>query len=898
MMAKQTNKQIEYLKIGYLWAHFIDGADFSTAMAGTSIIADEAIYEEVNEKRLLLPYLDKTDSMGIVAVLEKPAKYWQVHSVCPVFEGTDAQVTIENTVYNQEDGFGFVRFSIDGIDIKSLTARNPFFMANKNFINQGKTTVKLAALGFRVEKTPKEPIRISSGKLYEMCLKDFLAEHPDKTKKDYPFVEISTRKSTGFLPWAYEDSYEFQANILSVKKLTFLDYVFYRLEIDPIRDIQNEKKQNIFLYVSAERLDNYKPRKGDNIRGRLALIAYVDKLPNKSFEVKSWKNVTTNTILKQIYDGANVNKIMPTDKDLRRPLEAAIIEKSDKSVIELLLQSGASIQQLHKRVYSAINDKWLLDIFIKAGIDLHSLLAGCVASGNLSLVKYLLKLGADIHGDNFYNDTKRKDQPIKDPVIIEASKPEIIDYLISIGADVNEYSSSATTALYEAVCRSWVTSDTINCLIKHGADINAINGIKKSQTALHGICANCTKFANHEQIIECLLNAGADPVLMDYNENRAIDYAKKNLAIKKSSRTYKRLKKLSVIHTAPEDLELIHAVRDCKDSETIKDLLTKVKDINAYDDDCMTALLYCVQRNGDPETLKLLIDAGADINQKDKRGFWPPIRYATYYYGYEHMLPMLIKAGADLNATAGFGSTALMCAVDDVPVNKPLKLLLDAGADITIKDKGGYTDPFICLIDNIALDKENKNDRKYDWVGALELLLEADKNGYANNQLYLKMYDYLDKKAVNCHVRSETDDILYSHFSKHWNIRWQKHADELMGKIEQCIKKNKNVSAELFITAVSDGIKTSFIKKIIPFVKNINAKDRDGRTALHRCAMYNATLDTLKLLIKSGASLKVKDKEGRIPYDCISDYYIWEEDELPTVKGLLDPKGKNRGTTD
>ena len=667
--------------------------------------------------------------------------------------------------------------------------------------------------------------------------------------------------------------------------------MFYRLEIDPIRNIQEEKYQHMYLYVSAERLGKYKPRKGDNIRGRLALLAYVDKVPNKAFDVKSWKNVTTDTIMKQILNGADVNKIMLNDKDMRRPLEAAIVEKSDKSVIELLLQSGASIQCLHKRVYAAINDKWLLDKFIKAGIDLHSLLAGCVASGNLSFIKYLLKLGADIHGDNFYNDTKSKDQPTKDPVIIEASKPEIIDYLVSVGADVNEYSSAATTALYEAVCRRFVTSDTIKCLIKHGADVNAINGIKKSQTALHGICGNCNKSAKHEQIIEWLLNAGADPVLRDYDEKRAIDYAKENLAIKKASRTYKRLEKLSVIHTAPEDIELIHAVRDCKDSETIEDLLTKVKDINSYDDACMTALLYCVQRNGDPETLRLLINAGANINQKDKRGFWPPIRYATYYYGYEHMLPMLIEAGADINATAGFGSTSLMCAVDSVPVNKPLKLLLDAGADITIKDKGGYTDAFFSLIDNIDLDKENKNDRKYDWVGALDLLLDADKNGYVDAQLYFKLVEYLNKKHVNCWVQSETEEILKTHFEQHWHMRWQKHADKLMDKIDQCIKTKKSVPAELFITAVSDGLKTSFIKKIIPFVKNINAKDKDGQTALHRCTMYNATLDTLKLLVKSGANLKAKDKQGRIPYDCISDYSIWEDD-LATVQELLDPRKK------
>ena len=832
-MSKQIQKQPEYLTTDDLWECFIGSADFATEMDGISVFDDGAIYEDFNEKRKLLPYLDKTESMGISAVLEKPGQYWRVHSILPALEGIDAHVTFGNNVYVPEDGYGFMTFSIDGMNKHPLTARNPFFMANRNFIEKDtKATIKLAALCLKIDKMP---------------------------------VKVS---SSAFLPGAREDLYKFQTDVLSVQRLEFLGQLFYRLEIEPIRNARTGKSQKLYLYAAKEILGKYIPRTGDNIQGFLALFGYVDKVSNKPFDFKSWKNVTADAVLKQIKNGADVNMRTTWGP---RPLSCAIINGSDDSVIKLLLKYGANFSCLTGGVYSLITKKWLLDKMIEAGISLNVLLRIYSTAGNLSFVQHLIKHKAEVRG-----------------TLANAYSPEIINCLVKAGADVNEY-VYGTTALYNTVACVRDVTKNVECLIKHGADVNAINE-KKCQTALHGICRNTTqgKGIKQERIIELLLNAGADATLLDSDHKRAIDYARRNKAINKNSKAYKKLAELSVIHTSPSDLRLIKAVRDCENLPTIKNLLAKVKDINAYDNKGMSALLYCVERNGDPEVLRLLIDAGADVNQKNKWDRWPAIVYATYYYGYNGMLPMLIKAGADVNATTGTGATALMCAAATVPINNSLKMLLDAGADIRIRDSENET-VFHHLIDNALPNKSSKGaNKKIDWVGALDLLLNTDRVLHLDE--ISEMIDYVDSKDDSRLLIEEIKDIIHDRAKEHWNRAWAKDMADKKAEILKFVRTRQPVPAKLFIQIVSDGVEPEFVKKILPFIKNINAKNEDGKTALHCSANDYGSIKMLELLIKAGANIRAKDNAGKTPYDYLNDI-VWEN-SLEAAQKLLDPQKK------
>jgi len=110
--------------------------------------------------------------------------------------------------------------------------------------------------------------------------------------------------------------------------------------------------------------------------------------------------------------------------------------------------------------------------------------------------------------------------------------------------------------------------------------------------------------------------------------------------------------------------------------ETIRMLLKSGANVEAKDVDGRTALIETLTTENDlpPETIEELIQAGSEVNVRIYGGLTPLMIAAA---GNSRILQAIIRAGADLNATDDQGATALRWAKDS-PEN--YKILKDAGA--------------------------------------------------------------------------------------------------------------------------------------------------------------------------------------------------------------------------
>lgn len=122
--------------------------------------------------------------------------------------------------------------------------------------------------------------------------------------------------------------------------------------------------------------------------------------------------------------------------------------------------------------------------------------------------------------------------------------------------------------------------------------------------------------------------------------------------------------------------------------EMVREILAYHPKINARDRKGQTALFAAGEyRNSDKdgarvEIVRLLVDAGADVNARDEDGNTP--LHETFLTDVEEELLML---GADVNARNKEGETPIFTTVDDAAI----PLFLAHGADLNIRNNEGLT---------------------------------------------------------------------------------------------------------------------------------------------------------------------------------------------------------------
>ena len=319
--------------------------------------------------------------------------------------------------------------------------------------------------------------------------------------------------------------------------------------------------------------------------------------------------------------------------------------------------------------------------------------------GDVGLALLLLEGGADVSAANRNGST---------PMWLAASQGDaaMIEALLNGGADANEELPLGRRPLMLAARSGRV--EAVRALLNRGADPDA-RETARGTTALMQAADQ-----GHADVMAVLIEHGADvaaasaPVLRDG----------RTAALGKSGdpREAVRRQVIAVLCEQPSpDLSTLQALTALSSGSTEDAVLANAA--RAAENPCgnqregiiftgggrnraarepdggeLTPLVYAA-RAGSVDAARVLIEAGADVNQVTRYG-WSPLLAATQNRNYQ-MGKFLIERGADVNIANKGGWTPLYLATDnrnleggDYPTRAPdmdhleyIKLLLAAGAD-------------------------------------------------------------------------------------------------------------------------------------------------------------------------------------------------------------------------
>ncbi|RDD46189.1 Ankyrin-1 [Trichoplax sp. H2] len=133
----------------------------------------------------------------------------------------------------------------------------------------------------------------------------------------------------------------------------------------------------------------------------------------------------------------------------------------------------------------------------------------------------------------------------------------------------------------------------------------------------------------------------------------------------------------------------LHVAAEQGHVEVVRALLMKGASVNHKTKDNFTAL-HCAVKNCQPLVVQALLGFGADVHLAGGENYETPLHIASKVKNGERVADMLIKSGADVNATTENGETPLHIACTHGNLNM-VRHLLTEGGDAAAMSKNGET---------------------------------------------------------------------------------------------------------------------------------------------------------------------------------------------------------------
>jgi ankyrin repeat protein len=389
------------------------------------------------------------------------------------------------------------------------------------------------------------------------------------------------------------------------------------------------------------------------------------------------------------------------------------------------------------------------------------------------------------------------------------SNAEITSYLINKGSDINFLDANGHTALTFAAVQGHLTVDLMKAFLNGGVNIN------KKYEAKQGANILLLEIPTDKDLIiaDFLISKGLTLNVTDDEGNTPFNYAAKlgdvNLMKKLIEKGVKYDEKALIIASQG-------TYRTANTIEVYLYLVNELKMNPAVLDNKGQNVLHSIARKRDQDAIvKFFLDKGVDVNKMDQEGNTPFINAAggKSFEIVEMMLPKV----KNINAVNAKGESALLNAVKSGSP-KSVDLLLNKGANIKIKDKEG-NDLAYYLVDSFRTPGSRGG---FGGAAALTDSTKPKQDDFGDK------LNSLQKSGLNFNAPQKRGNTLY-----HLAIA----KDELI-----------------------------VLKKLAPLNIDVNAKNADGLTVLHKAAMISKNDEILKYLISIGAKKEIVSELNETAY--------------------------------
>jgi len=490
--------------------------------------------------------------------------------------------------------------------------------------------------------------------------------------------------------------------------------------------------------------------------------------------------------------------------------------KGDRGTVKSLIQQKADVNAPQADGSTALqwaayrDDLEMAEALLQAGANVKlanhdgaTALSLASEHGNSAMIGKLLKAGAEVNEKGPHGET---------PLMMASrnGNPDAIQVLLDNHADVNAKESlRGTTALMWAAEQSHAAAAKL--LVEHGADVSVSSAPEVRPRGAYLAPSAAARFANGDQL----------------GNNRR----------RNQQQQQGRGGRGGAAGAAPGNAPERTATTgdDVADAAAFFGFRNQVKDGGG-----MTALVFAA-REGDLDTVKVLVEAGADVNQKTNYG-WTPLLTATNNKNYK-IGKYLLEHGADPNIPNNGGWRPLYLATDnrnieggDYPVRPPdmdhlefIKLLLQHGADVNARVCGVKSTDKVCAGDSTDTRTIFTNQWLYE-DGATAFVRAAQSGDVELMKLLLA--HGADPKIPTAHNVTALATASGIGWVEGITFEWS---------------EAENLEA---------------VKMCLDLGIDVNTVDSDGRTALHGAA-HKGRVPVIQLLADHGAKLDAHDFGSR-----------------------------------